>query len=83
MNWRTRKVVESRLGSPIVETSIRDVKPADAGMRDESWYVFQTADGRYHTYSDCESVDQVQSHASLGEALNYWDDAAEVDRSAH
>lgn len=67
--------LESRLVSVIDEETIRDVKPNDCGMRDESWYVFRTIDGRSHTYSD--HADQLDDHPSEAAAMAYWTDAAE------
>lgn len=70
--------LEEQLGGEIDLDSIIDVKPMTCGLRDESWYIFRTAnDGRWHTYSD--AVDQLAHHADEAEARAYWEEAAEAE----
>lgn len=61
--------------------SVRDVKPNDVGLADESWFIgYDPQTGRWRAWSD--AVDQEPAWFDTEEgAVAYWDEAANIHRS--
>jgi len=77
----TRHIADDSVDPANLCTDIRDVKPSDCGMTDESWFVGKFENG-WIAWSDfgdhCPAF-----FATEDEAVEYWEDAAEAERSTH
>ena len=65
----------------IIESTKRDVKPADCGMIDESWFVAECEGGGWVAFTDHADQD-IQLFASEIEAEEYWEEAATTERKS-
>lgn len=70
-----------RAAVKVAAGTVRDVKPSECGMSDESWFVAQCPDGRWVALSDFADQDVAYFDTEEG-AEQYWLDAAEAEASA-